>query len=277
MSSEAGPSSVASTAFLPRAFGVMNIVFGLILLTCLPCLVGYVALIANVGKIVETSNARVEVAFQKGRTAQLKSIEARQKKAETPEEKQSLIRERQRVLATSAPVPPAPDMGPYFGAFKDWRVIACYAGDVATSMVFNLAMIISGVGLVRLREWGRKSALWIAGIKVVRLVLVCAAYYFIAGPISSASFEKAYLENIRYLENASGKPEVEGTSIHGSPEAAAARSAQSMRAMNTVSVGALLILGAIYPILSLWLLQTPDAIAACRRPKDSARMEPERP
>jgi hypothetical protein len=50
--------------------------------------------------------------------------------------------------------------------------------DSLTSVPLNLALIVSGLGLIQMQEWGRKLALWVAGLKILRILAVQGFWIF---------------------------------------------------------------------------------------------------
>src|SRR4051794_24543604 len=54
--------------------------------------------------------------------------------------------------------------------------------DLATGPVLNLLMLASGVGLTQLRVWARKMALWVAALKIVRIMALTLIFTLVVVP-----------------------------------------------------------------------------------------------
>src|SRR5262249_12455960 len=54
--------------------------------------------------------------------------------------------------------------------------------DLLTSLFVNLLMLISGIGLIALKRWGRALAIWPAVFKIARLVVVTASLILVVAP-----------------------------------------------------------------------------------------------
>jgi hypothetical protein len=117
-------------------------------------------------------------------------------------------------------------------------------------MFFNVLMLISGVGLIRLREWGRKLAVWVAALKIVRLIVLYGIFIMVMVPIFVKLILDMFEEMAQSLPPGAGRPPIAGmTTMFGT--------------MFSVSAVAVMILGSIYPGIVLWLLTRPGVKAAC--------------
>src|SRR6202040_3864502 len=61
--------------------------------------------------------------------------------------------------------------------------------DLATGPVLNLLMLASGVGLTQLRVWARKMALWVAVLKIVRILALTLIFTLVIVPQASRAID----------------------------------------------------------------------------------------
>ena len=68
--------------------------------------------------------------------------------------------------------------------FDDMRVFVYYVAEIAVGIILNILMIVAGAGLMRLNEWGRRLAILVAELKIVRWVLMAVLSMVLILPIS---------------------------------------------------------------------------------------------
>lgn len=135
-------------------------------------------------------------------------------------------------------------MGPQMKAFATWSVF-----NYGTAFVLNLLMIAAGIGLLQRVEGGRKLALWTAGAKLARLVIIYGAFLvFIVPPLSRELGETV---GVQLAAQGAGMP------------ANMPNMTQVYAVMySAIGVGTI-VLGAIFPIITLVMLAKPGVRAAC--------------
>jgi hypothetical protein len=148
-------------------------------------------------------------------------------------------------------MPLFPDFGKIFSAFSHPWLIAHGIVDAATGLVLNIVMIVAGIGLLRLRRWGRKLALWTAALKIGRLVVVQGVALFVTVPIIAESMGNA-VEGMIPQGSGPGPPPGTFHTVYG--------------VMFSVQSLAFVLFGSIYPAICLWLLRKPAVKAACDGP-----------
>ena len=142
---------------------------------------------------------------------------------------------------------------------KDVPLLVKYAViDLSTASVLNLAMFVSGIGLVKLKGWGARSSDWVAWAKIARLVLLAGGFVVVIAPLLSQAFADKVVAAI-VAAKAVG------------PDVASMRAAYWM----TLVVAAVVMaaLGLIYPAMMLWVARRPgfrDALVS-RAPMVEAR------
>jgi len=126
-------------------------------------------------------------------------------------------------------------------------------------LLLNLGMVVSGIGLLMSRGWGRKLALWVAGLKIGRLVLGQGIYMIVCIPIYSRQMA-AMMEQMSQM----------GPAGQGPPPGAFASFGPMMGIIMAVQCVAMIVLGSIYPAIVLWLLNT-SAVKAWFRLQEAPR------
>ncbi|MBX6315630.1 MAG: hypothetical protein IRY99_22360 [Isosphaeraceae bacterium] len=245
---------------LPKTIGILNIVFGALLLLCIPCGAGYLALMANMGRLLDYQNAEIQARIEAKRKARLDELAAREKAAASEEQKAQIRAERSKIL--SEPGPPqvsTMNLEAMTRALQDRRIIAYYLLDFGSGWLINLVMLVAGIGLVRLKEWGRRLALGVAAVKIARLVVVSIALVGYVVPISIETMRRGIIAMGQQAGAEGG-----GADPHHEAEKMAAEFVQAMWRMNIAYTVGLLVIGSIYPAVVLAVLTRPAARAACR-------------
>jgi hypothetical protein len=130
---------------------------------------------------------------------------------------------------------------------NDRRITIWGVGDALSGLLVNILLVISGVGLVMRREWGRKWGIGVASVKIVRLLISWAFWIFVCVPIISKQIGGAMNEFI--AQSARGKQPPFSLEV--------------VYAVIYSGYGVLMIVvGVIYPIVCLWLLTRPRVKAA---------------
>jgi hypothetical protein len=238
---------------VPKTLGILNIIFGVLLVLYGLCQVGGLlaapALVQFAEKTVKDVQAQQEAQQKK----QLKDLDDRAAAAKTDEEKQAIEKEKANVLA--APPPPQPvDMSAMTGQLRDPTVMAYSYLQFGTGVLMNILLIVAGIGLIRLTSWGRSLSLWLAGLQIVRLAIIAAVGLVVIQPITAVNTEKM-------LAKMEADAKVQG----GAPGAAASvQAARTMAGMSSLFIVAYLVFGSIYPVVTLILLNSAGARAACQ-------------
>lgn len=134
--------------------------------------------------------------------------------------------------------------------------------DVVTGLVVNLMMLASGIGLINIHRWGARLWTWTAWIKIARLVVLWGFFYIVlVTPSFSENMARAALAMMNPRLGARGVPSL-------------GQLTRLYAIINLIMAVAMIILGAIYPALSLWMLGRPGVRAALAI---GASKEPESP
>jgi hypothetical protein len=159
--------SPARSRGLPKTIGLLNIVFGFVLLLCSAgCLRGAVGVMAGNPRLELDPDVTREAAREMRRTF-VGELRDRESRASDAAERARLRAERERLEARPESVEGNVD---FRRVNLGTRRLAGYLwADVVTAPVLNVLMFASGVGLVRLKRWGLRLGIWVAALKILRL------------------------------------------------------------------------------------------------------------
>jgi len=236
---------------LPRSFGLMNIVFGFLLL-----LFGAgMAVLSIYGPAFVrgfTERVQADMAAKKAQhDARIADLEKKVKEAKTEDEKRSLEGDLQ-MLQTSR----QPNLALATDAMKvneDPRIKAYTYSELASGILLNVLMIISGVGLLFLAEWARRMAIVVAWLKILRWTAMLFLTIFIILPITMEKMQPLY-KSIQV--QAAGKSGGGGNSL-------VVGFMQMSAVMSAVTMVAEVLIACIYPVFVIWFMTRPPARAAC--------------
>ena len=248
---------------IPRSFGLMNIIFGsLLLLIALGHGFWYLytptftrQMQARVNKVEADRKASLE-----DRIAELKEQEAA---AKTQEEKESL-KDARAAIEKNASVSVVP-----FGnlssmnVMSDPRIAAYYAVEVSAAVILNVLMIVSGAGLLGLKEWSRRMAIIVAQLKIARWGAMTLLQMFVVLPRTMEMTQKAMAVAEAQIKARGG-----GATMPV-PMSEFVRFGMIFAAVWQVFCA---IVACVYPALLWWYLSRPPARAACMK-----QPEPEKP
>lgn len=248
---------------IPKVIGILNIVFASGLLLGGLCWAGSIVLQPYTMKMMNEAQKKMEADEKSKHDAALKKLEDQEKEAQTEEEKAE-IREA-RKTAASGPVALKVPMFDLSKLMTNTRVQAWSWADVLTGIVVNVLLLTSGIGLVMFRPWGRKLAVWVASLKVIRLIAVYGYAIFAVVPEFSRLLGKAVGDMMIQQQQVSGKPMP--------PFMTPDWFTRTYTITYTVMAVGMIVFGAVYPLIMIWLLNRPSARAACGEGKSSRPLE----
>lgn len=247
------PQVIVPNPRIPRTIGVLNIVFGAVILLFGVCTGAYIAVMPMFGKAMEDAQKQLTIKAEAQKQADLDALAAREEAAETDEEKDAIKQERARIEAR-----PAFNMNAGMDFRKmgltDRRFVRYMWTDLTTMLVLNVLMIASGIGLVRYRSWGRSLGVWVAGLKIVRLCILQIVWIAVVVPVLAHGMGTAIGEMMAQQQAAMGAK---------APVPAAQQMTKAYGVMYTIMGVATILLGSIYPAICLWLLNKRGVKAAC--------------
>jgi hypothetical protein len=236
---------------VPRTFGILNIIFGILLL-----LFGaYTIVMLFIGPKLQYTmvvQMKEQAAAKKAqREAKLAELKKKEDSAKTKEEKDSIADERE-TLEKSVDIDVSGVMDEAMSTATDTRIRAYSWVESTTGILLNIALIISGVGLLRLAEWSRRLAVGVAWLKILRWVTIMLFTLIVIVPITTEKTQKMFQEIEKQTSAKSG----------GAAPFPMASMAQFTAIATAVTSVASALLASIYPALSLWFLSRPATRAA---------------
>jgi len=244
------PSDLARQpdASTPKTIGVLNIIFSSLLLLCGACGMFYTVMLAVAGPMMQANEGNMKNTMQKLRDDELEERDRQIEKTEDVEVKQQLQDERDRRAAEPVAVP---DFTKMYG-MSDPRVTGYYLVDLFSALLLNLGMLISGIGLVSVKEWGRRLGLWVARLKLLRLFVLYGVFLAIIVPIQVQSMREGFAEMEKLAPARANRPADMPAAV-----------AQGMTYSLVGTAIAMMVLGAIYPAITWLLLRRESVKAAC--------------
>lgn len=261
MTFSAAPTKLPPRPPLVKTIGVLNIVFGGLLMLCGPCPGLMTLALPSLMPMLEKQQQVVRDRLETNKRRELEALAQQEKTASTEEEKQRIRAEKAAKESEPIPIAPSPDMSQF--GLDDVRVRLHYGLDAVSCLFFNLLMLISGFGIMRFARWGRSLGITIAWLKLIRLVALTLSMVFVVAPFmnpKSASMMAQMAE-----QGAAAAP--------GAPPKSAEQKAQevqemtaSLRNFNLMIAVGFGLLGAIYPITQLAVLSSRSAKDAFSEP-----------
>ncbi len=155
-----------------------------------------------------------------------------------------------------------PDMSKVTDMMKNPVIRANQWLDFVSGLALNVVMLVSGIGLVQLKEWSRKLALWTFGLKIVRLGVLATITIIFIIPITAKMSSDLMAGMVQ--------------SGAGGPQAAMmGNMAKLQAAFGTASAVLGFIFCSIWPVIGIVLLSRPGTRAACGASKPKTRFSDE--
>jgi hypothetical protein len=243
-----------------KLVGTLNIVFASMLLLYILFQIAMLfftpALIEMSGGMVKQAQAKIDQQ-RKDQQAELKKEAA---EAKTAEEKK-VVEERLSTLEKTPQVT-MPDMSKVTDMMKNPVIRANQWLDFSSGLALNVAMLVSGIGLVQLKEWGRKLALWTFGLKIVRLGVLAMIMIIFILPIT-AKMSSEMMAGM--MQSGAGGPQA----------AMMGNMAKLQAAFGTAQAVLGFVFGSIWPVIGIVLLSRPGTRVACQASKPKPRFSDE--
>jgi hypothetical protein len=238
---------------IPRSFGLMNIIFGAImLLVAIGFALSYVyaPILQKQFQIPIKQQQERQKAERAEKIADLKKQEAA---AKTEEEKKTLADERAALEAKFEPDLSAFEELQNLNAFSDPRLAVYYVLEIATAIILNVIMIVAGAGLLGLAEWARRLSIRVSQLKMLRWLAMVVATMVLILPISLEKTQKA-------MSAMEAQIKAQGAAAPPISLTAVMRWSMMFGAVVMVFTA---IVACVYPALEWWYLSRPPARAAC--------------
>ena len=250
---------------IPRSFGLMNIIFGILLLLTA---IGYGAAYIYGPALQRQFSMPLQQIQEKqkaDRAAKIADLKAQESAAKTEEEKKTLAEERAAVEAKVEPDLSAFNDLQNMNAYNEPRLAIFYIFDISTAVVLNVLMIVGGGGLMGLKEWARRLSIWVAQLKILRWIGMVVGTMAVIVPMTLARVEKATAALEAQMRAGPGGG--------GPPFSLTTLMRYSMMA-GAVMMVLTAIVASVYPAMMWWYLSRPASRAACMMQKPA---EPELP
>ena len=239
---------------IPKTLGILNVVFAVLLIMMGLCVGGMAIVAPQIQKFGEgiAEQQKAQVATQKA--ADLKTLDDRAAAATTDQEKATIAQEREAVV--NRPEPITPNIAASTEALKNPKVLSFTVAQVITGLILHIALLVAGVGLIRLTSWGRSLTLWWAGLQIAQLLILNVLNFALIYPIQKQAADVNMAELRKQL-----------TGPNAPPNAAITLQSAEFTAGLALPIAIVsLLLGLTYPVICLILLRTPGARAACLGP-----------
>ena len=236
---------------IPKVLGILNIVFASALMLCGLCSIAYFSSIPIFSKMMVKIQEDQQAKLDAERKAVLEGFEEEEKAATTDEAK-AAVGEKRKLYEAQPQPPKVPQMD--FGMMGlEGAAVRNYVWvEFLSGLVLNLLLLTAGIGLVMQRPWGIKLGLSVAALKIIRLVAVYG--YATVGIIPKVAMGMTKFQ----LQAMAQQPGAQKL-----PPGFADTMTKAMLIWFTSCAVAMIIVGSIYPLVSLWLLSRPSARAAC--------------
>jgi hypothetical protein len=230
-----------------RVVGTLNIVFASTLILFGLCMGAYITALPVLGRTLHQVQEAQEAKAKAQQEAALKSVEEALAKAATEAEKKDL--ENQREVLQSRPSvqsAQAAQLDLSMMGMTDPQVQTYYWIELASGLVLNLCMIAAGIALVRRKSWGIPLGIGTAVAKMIRLLLVYSYFAVALAPTVAQHMAKAMGRMIAQQQVVLGAPEP--------PPIDPAPLVHAYARMYAVFPAMMILLGAIYPAIALFVL-----------------------
>jgi hypothetical protein len=182
---------VAPDSATPKVIGTLNIIFGLGLLACSLCYGFYALSLAMVGVAAQMGRTEVTQRIDALKT-ELQNSEAKLVVTQDEAERDSL---KSQIESLQSQIQDAQEGLEGFDAmdgvgFNDPRYVVHFSADVISSWVLNILLLVSGAGLLGLREWARKLCIGVCWAKILRLALLALSGLLVVAPILSDMLDR---------------------------------------------------------------------------------------
>jgi hypothetical protein len=250
---------------VPRSFGLMNIIFGSLLLLLALGHGFWYLYTPTFTRQMQERVIKVEADAKAERDERIADLKKQEADAKTKEEKESLKNERASIeKKTGISALPFSNLSS-MNVMSDKRVATYYAVEVSTAVILNVLMIVSGAGLLGLAEWARRMAIVVAQLKILRWIVMTVALMVFVLPITMEMMEKAMV-----AAEAQIKEQGAGAAMP-LPMSEFIRFGMIFTAVWQVFCA---IVACVYPALLWWYLSRPPTRAACMKQPEPEKQGP---
>jgi hypothetical protein len=245
---------------IPRTFGIMNLVFGILMFLVGAGYIAITIVAPSFQKQMVVTFEQQQAKSKAEREAKVAELKAKEEAAKTKEEKDTLKDEREAAESNVEPDLSAMNEMMGFNVFSDVRLAIYTFSELISGMILNVLMVISGVGLLGLAEWGRRVAISVAWLKIIRWVAMIVVTLVLILPITVQKVQKM-------TDSIQAQVQVQAKSGGRQPPPMPMMNLSMFASIaGAVSMIFTALIASIYPALSIWFLTRPPARAACLIP-----------
>ena len=227
-----------------RTFGILSIVFALLIgASSLSNLAMGIFLVPFMDATVNQASEDAQLRQQELQAERLSNLEKQIELVESEEEKEMLRAQKEQISA--APQVPIPNV---FSSMNHPKMLYFFITDGVTGAIMNTLMLVSGIGLLYRKEWARKLALWVAGLKIIRQIILQSVNIAVIIPIQLEGFKQMF-EQMQQNAPGPGPGPVGMVGMQG--------------IFMTAAAVFTLVVACIFPALTLWFLSRPGAKVVC--------------
>ncbi len=241
-----------------KTIGILNIVFGTILIFYGLCSGISMLMMPYMTRMMETQQktmeAKVQADFEASQKKRLDEIDVELEAAKTDEERAEIEARKAAVLNRPKPYIPNSMIGLKISSSPEMQAFTW--GDVITGELLYIPLLISGIGLIQMREWSRKLSIWVYRIWIVRLVVFVVLGVAVITPMMTTAMDKEFAQMGDQMQQQMG------------PKGAGVKKTmrQVSRFAGAATGGAYVLqygVSMLFPGIALYFITRPGARAAC--------------
>ena len=232
-------------SLIPRVIGTLNILFGVALGLCGLCQ-GFSLFSQSVAA------PQMQQMFQQQQDKLQQQIAELQLQIDQETDDQTVQEIAAKIEAITEEIKVLkimPDPMAMWG-FDKPQVVGFFAMECVFTLLLNLFMFISGVGLLSFNEWARRMAIWVATLKLVNILIFAVFVLTIVVPPMVESIQEFMLQVVQEQEAAEPVQlaEIQNSMLHST----------------SIAFSIFAAAAAIYPIICLWQLNRSLVKKACQ-------------
>jgi hypothetical protein len=232
----------------------LNVIVGAVLLRGGIGSVARLLIAPTFGKVRQAQRRETLAKANAEREARIADLKKQEAAARTEADKEQYRTERE--AAESVPEPPDMSDATIYDTYAEPGYRAYFYSEVSLGIVLNIAMIVTGAGLLATAEWGRRLAIGVAWGKIVRLVAMAVISLTVIMPMTTEYTHRIFGEMEAKMQSQPGVGVRRGFSNE---------MGRMWAIMGAVGAVGFPVVGSIYPSLAIWFLTRPCARAACAR------------
>ncbi len=240
---------VVANKKIPTVLGWINIVVGGlwvgVLLLSILSLIAAPSIQKSTGGVMQYVQAMIDGERKKDE----QRLEAELKSATTDAQKDAITSRLQRLRAVKPP-DMMKVMNQATAMQKDPRIIGYSVIDIATGIPLAGLVLASGIGLVKLRPWGRKVGYWTASVCLPRAIMIGVFYIVVMAPLITKM--QTDMVNEMFSSMPGGKPPAMPFSFE-----------KMYTITNTLTGVGMIVIGSALPLVEILLLRKRSVQAAC--------------